>query len=39
MKPEDVAGFLGRSTSEVVAKAKELRIPVSKESAATHCDP
>lgn len=28
MKPEEVAGFLGRTMGEVTAKAKELRITV-----------
>ena len=38
MKPEEVAGFLGRAPREVVAKAKELRISVSDET-ATHREP
>jgi hypothetical protein len=31
MPPEEVAGFLGTSVSEVVAKAKALRIPVTED--------
>ena len=38
MTPEDVAGFLGRAVSEVMAKAKELRIPVAR-SDASHREP
>ena len=34
MTPEDVAGFLGRAVSEVIAKANELRIPVAERSDA-----
>ena len=39
MTPEDVAGFLGRAVSEVIAKANELRIPVAERSDASHREP
>ena len=39
MKPEDVAGFSGRAVREVMAKAKELRIPVAARSDAPHREP
>ena len=39
MKPKEAAGFLGRAAREVVAKAKELQIPVTEESDAVHRQP
>ena len=33
MQPEEVAGFLGTSVSEVIARAKALRIPVTERRA------
>jgi hypothetical protein len=39
MTPEEVAGFLGRTESEVIAKANELRIHVAERGDASHREP
>ena len=33
MQPEEIAGFVGKSVSEVIAKAKALRISVTEQRA------
>ena len=38
MEPEAVAGFLGRTESEVIAKAKALRILVTEQRARVRTD-